>query len=296
MTPRLVVGMYTEARPATDMLGPQVTLAADLAVISIVFLVQFSGIYSRANISIDSAGLASYEKAAPMTFVVVISGIALSLYGVYKLQASWQRIHKPSGILKRAQANLANALIRQPRVFWSTLAAYALFFAFASGMTVYGSQSFSERYGIQAIPSYHIIGCCGQPGAYPVLTIYITQNFGLLLVPSDLVLLAFLPLLVAMNVSLLAFRAKSRQLSGPSGTSVGKELSACGASAGILAGCPTCAASVFLALAGSGGALGISSLALATLQPVFVLASFASLIAAPILTESRIPLRSIMRL
>ena len=128
-------------------------------------------------------------------------------------------------------------------------------------------------------------GCCGQPGAFPILSLYLTENFGLLVTPLGLVLMAYLPLAVSINAVVIA-KAEIKNISGVF-CGIAKSPTIYGASTGMLAGCPTCAASLLLVLAGGTSILGVTTSLLANYQPAIVLASFGLLLMAPIIAALR---------
>lgn len=171
---------------------------------------------------------------------------------------------------------------KQNKVFWLALSLYTIAFLFASNTMIYSAERISERYGVN-VPSFHIIGCCGEPGSFPVLTLYLLEHLGLLLIPSNILLLSYLPLLVAINTAVIV----NKVMLSKKGAALGKNISFCGISAGLLAGCPTCAGSILLSLIGAGGSFAIAATtgltAVATMatnyQPIFAMGSIAALIA-----------------
>jgi hypothetical protein len=118
-------------------------------------------------------------------------------------------MHSNSGITapQRIKTLIASSLLKEKRVFRFSLVGYSIIFLFLSGMVVYGPEDISEKYGVN-IPSYYITGCCGQPGNFPLITIYLMEHFGLLIIPSNVLLLLFLPLLVAINISIFIHNAR----------------------------------------------------------------------------------------
>jgi hypothetical protein len=163
---------------------------------------------------------------------------------------------------------------------------YGIFFAFLSQILVYRADvSFAEK-GIE-VPSLDLIPCCGAVGYMPMLTIYITDHFLILIIPLNVILATIVSLLVGFNValSIFAFRMKKSSLQTKTSLAAG-----IGATSGLFVGCPTCAGSLISALLGIGvaGAGGTSASVLAPFQTLFIAASIPALVVAPFLTARSI--------
>ncbi len=219
--------------------------------------------------------------------------IGISLIGIHQMLSSWKsaKIVEGTTIFHRTKISIADALHKQNTAFWLALSLYSIIFLFASNTMVHSAERISERYGVN-IPSFNIIGCCGQPGSFPVLTVYLSEHLGLLLIPSNIMLLSLLPLLVAANTAVIINKVRLSKKAA----AFGKNISFCGISAGLLAGCPTCTGSIVLSLigAGSSSAAGAAAAGLTTAatvatnyQPVFALGSIAALIVAPLIMERK---------
>ncbi|HEU4605345.1 MAG TPA: hypothetical protein VFS46_03820, partial [Nitrososphaera sp.] len=150
---------------------------------------------------------------------------------------------------------------------------------FLSQILVYRADvSFTEE-GL-TVPSVDMIPCCAAPGYMPMLTVYITDHFLILVIPINVILAAVVSILVGLNVALsvFAYRLK-RSLQAKTSIAAG-----IGATSGLFVGCPTCAGSLFSALVGIGIAgAGTSASVLAPFQTLFIAASIPALIAAPFL-------------
>jgi hypothetical protein len=162
---------------------------------------------------------------------------------------------------------------------------YGIFFGFLSQILVYRADvSFTER-GIE-VPSLDLIPCCAAPGYMPMVTLYITDHFLILIIPLNVILATIVSLLVGFNValSIFAFRLKK---SLQTRTSLAAGI---GATSGLFVGCPTCAGSLISALLGIGiaGAGGTSASVLAPFQTLFIAASIPALVVAPFLTARSI--------
>jgi hypothetical protein len=162
---------------------------------------------------------------------------------------------------------------------------YGIFFGFLSQILVYRADvSFTER-GIE-VPSLDLIPCCAAPGYMPMITLYITDHFLILIIPLNVILATIVSLLVGFNValSIFAFRLK-KSLQTKTSLAAG-----IGATSGLFVGCPTCAGSLISALLGIGiaGAGGTSASVLAPFQTLFIAASIPALVIAPFLTARSI--------
>lgn len=170
------------------------------------------------------------------------------------------------------------------RNYWKIMIAaaigYGIFFGFLSQILVYRADvSFIER-GIE-VPSLDLIPCCAAPGYMPMVTLYITDHFLILIIPLNVILATIVSLLVGFNValSIFAFRLK-KSLQTKTSLAAG-----IGATSGLFVGCPTCAGSLISALLGIGiaGAGGTSASVLAPFQTLFIAASIPALVVAPFL-------------
>jgi hypothetical protein len=162
---------------------------------------------------------------------------------------------------------------------------YGIFFGFLSQILVYRADvSFTET-GIE-VPSLDLIPCCAAPGYMPMVTLYLTDHFLILIIPLNVILATIVSLLVGFNValSIFAFRLK-KSLQTKTSLAAG-----IGATSGLFVGCPTCAGSLISALLGIGiaGAGGTSASVLAPFQTLFIAASIPALLVAPFLTARSI--------
>ncbi|HWS20096.1 MAG TPA: hypothetical protein VN239_05365 [Nitrososphaera sp.] len=162
---------------------------------------------------------------------------------------------------------------------------YGIFFGFLSQILVYRADvSFTEK-GIR-VPSVDLIPCCAPPGYMPMVTLYITDHFLILIIPVNIILATIVSLLVGFNVALsvFAFRLK-KSLQTKTSLAAG-----IGATSGLFVGCPTCAGSLISSLLGIGiaGAGGTSASVLAPFQTLFMAASIPVLVVAPFLTARSI--------
>jgi hypothetical protein len=218
---------------------------------------------------------------------ITAASIAAMLYGAYIIFRSEQI---------RTALDSTDSLISfitrpffSGRDYWKMMIvvaiSYGIFFGFLSQILVYRADvSFTEK-GIK-VPSFDLIPCCAAPGYMPMLTVYITDHFLILIIPINVILATIVSLLVGFNVALsvFAFRLK-KSLQTKTSLAAG-----IGATSGLFVGCPTCAGSLISALLGIGvaGAGGTSASVLAPFQTLFIAASIPVLLVAPFLTARSI--------
>jgi hypothetical protein len=248
-------------------------------------------IYSQFTMPSSEPLRAESEKLTGLAWsmlAISAASMASMMHGAYIIFRSEQ-------IRTMTVAAAANSLISfitaafSNRNYWKIMivaaVCYGIFFGFLSQILVYRADvSFTER-GIE-VPSLDLIPCCSMVGYMPMLTIYITDHFLILIIPLNVILATIVSLLVGFNValSIFAFRMKN---SLQTKTSLAAGI---GATSGLFVGCPTCAGSLISAILGIGiaGAGGTSASVLAPFQTLFIAASIPALIIAPFLTARSI--------
>jgi hypothetical protein len=219
------------------------------------------------------------------------ASMASMVYGAYIIFRSEQI--RTAAITKVGAENSLISFITAAfsnRYYWKIMmvaaVGYGIFFGFLSQILVYRADvSFTEK-GIE-VPSLDLIPCCGAVGYMPMLTIYITDHFLILIIPLNVILATIVSLLVGFNVALSIFAFRMKKLLQTKTTSLAAGI---GATSGLFVGCPTCAGSLFSALLGIGvaGAGGTSASVLAPFQTLFIAASIPALVVAPFLTARSI--------
>ncbi|MDP9462176.1 MAG: hypothetical protein M3O97_00330 [Thermoproteota archaeon] len=222
--------------------------------------------------------------------MLAISGASMAsmVYGAYIIFRSEQiRTTTTLGAAKSLISFITAAFSN--RNYWKIMivaaVGYGIFFGFLSQILVYrASVSFTER-GIE-VPSLDLIPCCGAVGYMPMLTIYITDHFLILIIPLNVILATIVSLLVGFNVALSIYAFRMKKLLQTK-TSLAAGI---GATSGLFVGCPTCAGSLISALLGIGiaGAGGTSASVLAPFQTLFIAASIPALVVAPFLSARSI--------
>ena len=211
-------------------------------------------------------------------FAITAASMASMLYGSYSIFRSEQMrtagSNSPMSFITGAFTN---------RNYWRIMAVaaigYGIFFGFLSQIFVYRADvSFTEK-GLK-IPSVDMTPCCGAPGYMPMLTVYITDHFLILVIPINVILAAVVSGLVGFNMALSVFAYRLKKLLQVNTSIAG----GVGATCGLFVGCPTCAGSLFSALIGIGVAgAGTSASVLAPFQTLFIAVSIPALVAAPFL-------------
>ncbi len=248
-------------------------------------------IYSQFTMPSSEPLRAESEKLTGLAWgmlVISAASMASMVYGAHIIFRSEQ-------IRTTTVAAAANSLISfitaafSNRNYWKIMivaaVCYGIFFGYLSQILVYRADvSFTER-GIE-VPSLDLIPCCSAVGYMPMLTIYITDHFLILIIPLNVILATIVSLLVGFNValSIFAFRMK-KSLQTKTSLAAG-----IGATSGLFVGCPTCAGSLISAMLGIGiaGAGGTSASVLAPFQTLFIAATIPALVVAPFLTARSI--------
>ena len=181
------------------------------------------------------------QKGATATMVSVLTG---TIFGITGLGSIILKHGMSTSIfIRNNYPTMFKIKWSLGRIFWVSSILYFLLILFTSNTLIYRQQSFAYLYGITS-QSFYLIPSCGAPGTYPVLSVYVTANFGLMLTPEGIILCAFLPLLIAANMALILVK-KSHNISRHFRQ---KALCALGGSSGLLGACPSCAGSIMIFL------------------------------------------------
>ena len=215
----------------------------------------------------------------------VLTIIFLSLlfvgYGIYRIFKAEQRLKTNTNSL---MSYITAAFLDNK--YWKVMAIsaiiYGIFFGFLSQIFIYRYDiSFSEQ-GI-TVPSVNVIPCCNIPGYVPMLTVFPTDHFLIMIIPINIILAVIVSVLVGFNISLTLYAFKLEKAQNTKRVSF---VGSVGAISGLFVGCPTCAGSLFSMLLGY--SLGTTMAVLAPFQTLFILISIPSLILAPFLIGRRI--------
>lgn len=215
----------------------------------------------------------------------VLTIIFLSLlfvgYGIYRIFKAEQRLKTDANSL---MSYITAAFLDNK--YWKVMAIsaiiYGIFFGFLSQIFIYRYDiSFSEQ-GI-TVPSVNVIPCCNMPGYVPMLTVFPTDHFLIMIIPINIILAVIVSVLVGFNISLTLYAFKLEKAQNTKRVSF---VGSVGAISGLFVGCPTCAGSLFSMLLGY--SVGTTMAVLAPFQTLFILISIPSLILAPFLIGRRI--------
>jgi hypothetical protein len=207
---------------------------------------------------------------------ITAASMASMVYGGYHIFRSEQmRTAGSNSLISFITGAFAN------RKYWKIMAAaaigYGIIFGLLSQILVYRPDISLTEKGIK-VPSVDLTPCCAAPGYMPMLTVYITDHFLILVIPVNVILAAVVSGLVGFNVALSIFAYRLKKMMHASTSLAG----GVGATCGLFVGCPTCAGSIFSALIGVGIAgAGTSASVLAPFQTIFIAASIPALIIAP---------------
>jgi hypothetical protein len=210
----------------------------------------------------------------------VLTIIFLSLlfvgYGIYRIFKAEQRLKTDANSL---MSYITAAFLDNK--YWKVMAIsaiiYGIFFGFLSQIFIYRYDiSFSEQ-GI-TVPSVNVIPCCNIPGYVPMLTVFPTDHFLIMIIPINIILAVIVSVLVGFNISLTLYAFNLEKAQNTKRVSF---VGSVGAISGLFVGCPTCAGSLFSILLGY--SVGTTMAVLASFQTFFILVSIPSLILAPFL-------------
>ncbi len=146
----------------------------------------------------------------------------------------------------------------------------------------------AHNIGMHSFPSVIMMNY-GPTGYVPAMSVYFNDNFGIFIVPLNLVVALTVSVLVGFNsvLSIYAFSnrpVKSKiSFTNPSSSSSSSLMGALGATTGLFIACPTCASFyIFTAIAG-GFAPSIAAFTV-TYYNLFVMTSIPLLLFTPIVT------------
>ncbi len=213
---------------------------------------------------------------ANAVFTIIFLSMLFVGYGIYRIFKAEQRLKANTNSL---MFYITAAFLDNK--YWKVMAIFAIiygiFFGFLSQIFIYRYDiSFSEQ-GI-TVPSVNVIPCCNMPGYVPMLTVFSTDHFLIMIIPINIILAVIVSVMVGFNISLTlyAFNLEKAQ-----NTKRVSSVGSIGAISGLFVGCPTCAGSLFSMLLGY--SVGTTMAVLAQFQTLFILISIPSLILAPFL-------------
>jgi hypothetical protein len=213
---------------------------------------------------------------ANAVFTIIFLSMLFVGYGIYRIFKAEQQLKSDTNIL---MFYITAAFLDNK--YWKVMAIFAIiygiFFGFLSQIFIYRYDiSFSEQ-GI-TVPSVNVIPCCNMPGYVPMLTVFPTDHFLIMIIPINIILAVIVSFMVGFNISLTLY---AFNLDKAQNTKRVSSVGSVGAISGLFVGCPTCAGSLFSMLLGY--SVGTTMAVLAQFQTLFILISIPSLILAPFL-------------
>ena len=267
---------------AKEIKVPLVPVAAILGIV-LAMLGTLVYSYELLTVRIPTPGaMSGLNAVAGMYFALILLSIGLVTYDVWRTFRLRAAAEKSKGVVPISPAWMIPYVLSEKkyrRYFVVSSLLYGIFYAMITSMIVYQpAVDFVHAYGV-AIPSVVVVPVFTPPPSSPVVTVYLADHFGLLLIPLTIVLLVATSLLVGLNFALAGFAFGSRAKGLGRGWMGGL-----GAVVGLFTGCPTCAGLFFANFLGGTGAVSFATL-LGYYQPAFILLSIPVLLVAPYLTS-----------
>src|SRR2546427_8294417 len=155
------------------------------------------------NYSIGTGRIELIQQIAYVVLALILAGVSLVLVAVTRyLMRSPREKGTKNSLLTGVLISLA---LNDKRSFHAFIVAslfYGVFFAFVSSFLVYQpSGRFSETYGANT-PSMLPVICCGPIGQMPQFVVYLTQQFAILIVPVNVILLIAVSWLARLNLAI----------------------------------------------------------------------------------------------
>jgi len=234
-------------------------------------------IYARtSSFEITPDAISILERVAIAFYIILIMAFGAITVGLYRYHKQ-KAIENDGGLFSIIAATTFNKKSRG--IFIITFIGYGIFFMLASGMLVYQPEVvFSEIYNV-SVPSAHLSPCCGEPGYMPKISIYLTEQVGLQIVPINLVLQIIVSYLVGLNTALAvsAFTFFKR----------GSGISGIGATTGLFIACPTCVGVFSSIFIGSASAIAFT-FAITQMQTLFILITIPILLTTPFIMAKKL--------
>ena len=235
------------------------------------------------SLTIITPARASYfSLEAEVYMLVLFAGVAVVAIDLWRIVRGRVTAVRQQGFALLSPAWLIPYVLSKKKYrnyFVVSALLYGLFYAFVTSMIVYQpGVDFVQAYGA-TFPSAIITPCCGTPLFAPIVTVYVVNHLGLLIIPLTGLLLILISVLVGLNSALAVFAFNSRVKGMGRGW-----LGGLGAVVGLFTGCPTCAGLFFANVLGGAGAVTLAA-GLASYQPLFILVSLPVLALTPYLTS-----------
>ncbi len=252
-----------------------------MALIGLVSLILAFTIYSRLTTPTWQTTLrvSGLENLAYAVLAITFLSLASIVYGLYRILIAESK----GAVSRNTIYYVATVLLdnKYLKIMIISSVLYGMIFGFLSQIFVYNSNvSFAEQ-GIR-VPSVNVIPCCNIPGYVPMLTLYLTNHFLILLIPINFILAITVSVLVGFNVALSIYIFRYTRMT----KNKTPFIQSIGLTGGLFVGCPTCAGSIFSALLGISA--GASLAVLALFQTFFIAITIPALLISPLLMIHRV--------
>ena len=247
-----------------------------MALIGLVSLVLAFLIYSRLTSPTGQTTMIMPELKNLAYTILAITFMSLGSigYGVYRILIAEHR-----GAIRGSSRYFIGLILldnQYRRIMLISSIMYGVVFGFLSQIFIYNNSiSFFEQ-GI-TVPSVNVVPCCNIPGYVPMLSVYLTDHFLVLVIPINIILAITVSVLVGFNVTLSFLTFKNARIS----KNKIPLIQSIGLTGGLFVGCPTCAGSIFSALLGISAGTSIAVLAL--FQTFFIGVTIPALLVSPLL-------------
>jgi hypothetical protein len=144
-------------------------------------------------------------------------------------------------------------------------------------MFVFSTSNIVEGRNI-TVPNIKITPCCNVPGYVPYVTIYLTENIYIFILPLNLILNYVVSILAGFNITVAIYSYRIIFFKKNKVSVVGSV----GVLSGLFIGCPTCAGSIISIILGLG--LNTTVAILSSFQLIFIIVTIPLLVIAPFLT------------
>lgn len=264
---------YTELRNR----GVRVALLSGLSLVTIFV------IYSSLTSPQDNQSLQVSSQLMNLANIVLFwtfVSIPICIYGTYLIFKAETARASSSGSPLGSYLLVTFTDIKYWRIMVISSVLYWICFAFLSQIFLYEPNMPISGDGI-VTPSLMVTPCCNLPGYVPMLSVYLTEYFTILIIPINFALSVAISAMVGFNLSLMvSFFSMSRNQNNNKKLSV---MSGIGITAGLFVGCPTCAGSLISLFVGFGS--GVAVAALAPFQTLFLLISIPTLVISPFIAS-----------
>lgn len=184
-----------------------------------------------------------------------------------------------TGRLSWLTSGLSSILSRETstRIFGVSTIVYAVVFGvISSTIVIRPGANFSTTYGV-SVPSVDAVVCCGPIGQVPQLVIYLTQQFAIMVIPTNIIILFTVSWLVGLNSAIARYALVHRPAN-----SKAKWVAGVGAFVGLFTACPTCAGFGLLTTIGLTGAVSLA-LTFSAFQVAFLAIGLPILVVSPVM-------------